>query len=100
MESIVLILTMAIVVEALIEYAKSIGKAITDGGWKTAVTQCAAIALSIGLCFAVGGDLFAGLGINFAWPWIGVVLTGIIASRGANYVSDFIKKIGTTKGGE
>ncbi len=93
MEGIVLILVMAIVVEALIEYAKTIGKAFINGGWKTAVTQLAAIALGVLLCFMVGGDLFAVVGIVFVWPWLGNILTGIIISRGANYVSDFIKRI-------
>lgn len=93
MEGIVLIIVMAIVVEALIEYAKTIGKAFASGGWKTAITQLAAIALGVLLCFTVGGDLFAVVGIAFAWPWLGFVLTGIIISRGANYVSDFIKRL-------
>jgi hypothetical protein len=93
MEGIVLIITLAIIVEALIEYAKSIGKAIVGGGWKTAVTQLIAIICAIVLCFASGADLFAAIGLEFVWPWLGVVLTGIIISRGANYVSDFITRL-------
>lgn len=93
MEGIVLIITLAIIVEALIEYAKSIGKAVLGGGWKTAVTQIVAIVGSIIICFATGADLFATIGLVFAWPWIGIVLTGIIISRGANYVSDFITRL-------
>ncbi len=93
MEGIILLLVMAIVVEALIEYAKTIGKAFTNGGMKTAVTQLAAIALGVLLCFMTGGDLFTVVGISFVWPWLGIVLTGIIISRGANYVSDFIKRL-------
>ena len=98
MKGIVLIIVMAIVVEALIEYAKTIGKAAVSGGVKTALTQLAAIVLGVLLCLMTGGDLFAVMGIVFAWPWLGVVLTGIIISRGANYVSDFVKKLqGITK---
>ena len=93
MEGIVLIITLAIIVEALIEYAKSIGNAIAGGGWKTAVTQIVAIVGAIVLCFASGADLFATIGIEFLWPWLGIVLTGIIISRGANYVSDFITRL-------
>ena len=93
MEGIVLIITMAIIVEALIEYGKSIGKAFAGGEWKTAVTQLAAIAVAVLLCFMTGGDLFAVVGIAFIWPWLGIFLTGIIISRGANYVSDFVKKL-------
>lgn len=93
MEGIVLIIVMAIVVEALIEYAKTIGKAFMGGAWKTAVTQLAAIALGVLLCFMTGGDLFEVVGIAFIWPWLGIFLTGILISRGANYVSDFIKRL-------
>lgn len=100
MEGIVLIVVMAIVVEALIEYAKTIGKAVKEGGWKTAITQLAAIALGVLLCFMTGGDLFTVVGISFAWPWLGIALTGIIISRGANYVSDFVKKLQGVKNEE
>ena len=97
MEGIVLIIVMAIVVEALIEYVKTIGKAFLIGEWKTAITQLSAIALGVLLCFMTGGDLFAIIGITFAWPWFGAVLTGVIISRGANYVSDFIKRLQSVK---
>ena len=93
MKGIVLIVVMAIVVEAFIEYVKTIAKAVKEGGWKTAVTQLAAIALGVLLCFMTGGDLFVVVGITFARPWLGVLLTGILISRGANYVSDFIKRL-------
>lgn len=97
MQGIVLIITMAIIVEALIEYAKSIGKAIAGVNWKTASAQLAAIVVAICLCFASGADLFAAIGIEFVWSWVGVVLTGVIISRGANYVSDFISKLQSNK---
>ncbi len=100
MEGIVLILVMAIVVEALIEYAKTIGRAFVNGDWKVAVTQIAAIALGVLLCFMTGGDLFAVVGIGFVWPRLGVFLTGILISRGANYVSDFAKRLRGVKGTE
>jgi hypothetical protein len=80
-----------------VEYGKTIGKAVASGGWKTAVTQLTAIAVAVLLCFMTGGDLFAAVGITFAWPWVGVVLTGVLISRGANYVSDFVKKLQNVK---
>ncbi len=93
MQGVVLVLIMAIVVEALVEYGKSIGKAFLAGSWKTAVTQLAAIAAGILLCTAAEADLFATIGLQFHCSWIGVLLTGILISRGANYVSDFIRKL-------
>lgn len=93
MEGITLIIVLAIITEALVEYGKSIGKAFAGNDIKTAITQLVAIAVSVLLCFAAGADLFQVVGITFAWPWIGVVLTGILGSRGANYLSDLIAKI-------
>ena len=39
MNMIVLVLMMAVTVEALIEYAKTFGKAIIEKQWKTTATQ-------------------------------------------------------------
>ena len=93
------VLVVAVTVEALVEYGKNIGKAFIAGNWKTAVTQLSAMALGIILCFAGCGDLFAAVGMPFHWGWLGTVLTGILVSRGANYVSDFVKKLQQRKEG-
>lgn len=84
----VLVLMMAVTVEALVEYAKTFGKAILEKQWKTAATQAGAVALGVSLCFSAGADFYAALGVSFNAAWLGVALTGVFASRGANYVSD------------
>lgn len=93
MNMLVLVLMMAVTVEALVEYGKTFGKAIIEKQWKTAVTQAMAVALGVLLCFATGADFYTALGVNFNVAWIGIALTGIFASRGANYVSDLVKKL-------
>ena len=93
MQGIVLILALAVTVEAVVEYIKSVVKMFTDRDYKTGCTQLAAACISIALCFAAGADLFAAVGLEFAAPWIGMSLTGLMASRGANYASDLIKRI-------
>ena len=101
MSGIILILALAVTVEAVVEYVKSIIKLVTDKDAKTLITQLAALAVSILLCFAAGADLYAVLGLSFAVPGIGIVLTGIFGSRGANYVSDLVRKlrdVGEAKG--
>ena len=65
MNMIVLVLMMAVTVEALIEYAKTFGRAIIEKQWKTAATQAGAVALGVLLCFGVGADFYAALGVNF-----------------------------------
>ena len=95
MEMMVLTMIMAVTVEGLIEYVKTVGKSIIAKEWKTALTQGAALIISIALCFVVSADLYSVVGVNFAFPWVGCLLTGIFASRGANYVSDLVKKLQT-----
>ena len=93
MSTIVLVLIIAITVEALIEYAKTVAKAVLEKQYKVGITQGVAIIVSVLLCFAVEVDFYAALGVTFAAPWIGILLTGIFASRGANFVSDLFKKL-------
>ena len=93
MDMILLALAMAVTVEGLIEYVKTLGKAVLEKAWKTAAMQGCALALGIALCFAVGADLYAALGVTFALPWVGTLLTGIFASRGSNYLSDLIGRL-------
>ncbi len=88
----------AMVVEALIEYGKSVGRAFAAGEYKTAITQLAAVLLSVGLCFAFGADIFSALGIALRAPSLGVLITGIFASRGSNYLSDIVSRIQTAAG--
>ena len=93
MDKLALIVMLAVTVEALVEYGKSVGQAIVERQAKTAVTQIGAVIVSVLLCFAAGADLYAAIGVELVYPWIGVLLTGIFASRGANYISDFIGKL-------
>ena len=91
--AICLTIVVAILVEGIIEYAKSIAKGIVDGQVKTAVTQIVSIVVGVVLCLLCGVDVFASLGIIFAYPYVGMILTGVFASRGSNYVSDLVKRI-------
>ena len=93
MDSYLIVMMLAVTVEALVEYAKSIVKAFTQGETKTAITQICAVLVSVLLCFAANANAYAMLGVTFLWPWVGTVLTGVFASRGANFVSDIIKRL-------
>lgn len=93
MQTILLAIVMAVTVEALIEYVKQVAKAMSSGEVKAAATQVVSILLGVLLCLAVGADVYGALGVAFAVPWVGTVLTGIFASRGSNYVSDLAKRL-------
>lgn len=83
----------AVTVEALVEYAKSIGEAVKNKEYYGVGLQGAAIVIAIGLAAMCRLDVYGLLGVTFALPVVGYVLTGIFASRGANYASDIIGKL-------
>ena len=92
MNMIVLVLMMAVTVEALIEYAKTFGKAIIESSGKPPPRRrepwrwacCCALAWAR-ILRRVGCELQRGMDWHCAH--------GHFASRGANYVSDLVKKL-------
>lgn len=87
-----LIIAIAILIEALVEYGKTIIDMFDNGDKKTAITQIITIILGIFIAFAFKANVFELLKmpVNNA---IGTVLTGIIISRGSNYASDLLSRI-------
>ena len=92
MQAFLLILSLAVIVEALVQYAKTVIKMLENKQYKTFGTQLAAIFIAVFICFAAGADIFALMGISFSVHWLGTLLTGIVISRGSNYASDLIKR--------
>lgn len=98
MKTIALILMVAVLLEGLVEYGKTIMYMVEDEEYKTAITQGITIVLGVLLSFVFHLQLFngaltetyAGLQINAV---IDTILTGIIISRGSNYVSDFVTRL-------
>lgn len=102
MKTISLIIMVSIVLEALVEYGKTIVTAIERKEYKTAIIQGITIALGIFLAFAFHlqlfnealSEIYQTININ---PNIDMVLTGILFSRGSNYFNDFISKLTSNK---
>lgn len=99
MKNFAIIFVIAVIVEALIEYGTTVFEMLSAKQYKKAVKQLCAITLCIFICFMCRADVFTLLGMDFALPWFGVVLTGIFGSRGSNYLSDIIKRIQTMMSG-
>lgn len=93
--NIAIIIAVAILIEGLVEYGKNITDMFYGGEKKTAITQIVTIIVGIALAFAFNADMFVPLGLTVN-HYIGMVLTGIVMSRGSNYVSDLIGRIGQT----
>ena len=93
--NIAVIIAVAILIEGLVEYGKTIADTFNDGEKRTALIQVITIVIGVGLAFAFDADMFVPLGLTVN-HYIGMVLTGIVMIRGSNYVSDLIGKLGQT----
>lgn len=88
---------LAITAEAFGEYAESLVDWRKNGERKKFTIQMGILILSIFLCIIItsGNGLYSHLGIHFRVPLVDEVLTGIVVSRGSNYLSDIMNKINT-----
>ena len=82
------LIIIAILVEAIWENLKMIWQ---DG--KFSVNMLGSLLISVFVCAFAGLDLFAILNINLYLPIVGCIFTGIIVSRGANFVNDLFSKL-------
>ncbi len=54
--------------------------------------RCISAVIAIAYAYNMNLDIFELLGFPSRIPYIGIIATGIIASRGSNFVHDFIKR--------
>ena len=80
----------AVIAEALIEYANMV---VTDNDHRLDWRVIMSAVIGIGVALAFGIDLFEVIGIAAKVPYVGMVLTGVVISRGSNYIHDILKKI-------
>lgn len=82
------LLFVTVIIEALITYGKTIVRE-KKLQWQVLLSM----ALGVVCAFGFGIDLFAVAGIEAKIPYLGIVLTGILLSRGSNYIFDLISTI-------
>lgn len=81
----------AIVVAAMLSEAVwETGKMVWQKG-KVSVDRVGALVVGLLIAVGAGLDMFLLVGINFFHPLIGPILTGVLLSRGANFVHDLLK---------
>ena len=85
----------AVVAEALIEY---VNMAVKDKRIDWHVIASALIGVGVALAF--GLDVFELVGVPATVPVVGMVLTGVLISRGSNYVHDILKRLGVKHGSD
>ena len=86
------LIVVAILVEAIWENLKM----VWDNG-KASIDRIGALVFGILICVLTGIDIFPIVSIPIAVPFVGNILTGIIVSRGANFVHDLFEKINAYK---
>ncbi|CZT57106.1 hypothetical protein [Solibaculum mannosilyticum] len=64
METIALLIAVAVLVEGLVEYVKAIVKVFTEGDVKTGITQLCVVGIGILLALVTGANLFTALSIH------------------------------------
>jgi hypothetical protein len=87
------LLIIAAVLEALWETAKMFWQA-----GKVSIDRVGAAVLGVFLCVAAGVDFFQMVELPLIVPFAGMVLSGLLVSRGANFVHDFISTVEGIKG--
>ncbi len=87
--SIVTIITIALLVEAIWETLKMVWQ---EG--KININTIGALIVGIAVSILAKIDIFAMQGITLSIPLIGWILTGILMSRGANFIHDLFNKLG------
>ncbi len=85
----------AILVEAIWENIKMVFP-----NKKFSISMLGSLLVSILICVLTKVDIFPVVGLTISIPVIGSILTGIIVSRGANFVNDLFTKLkgGTNNG--
>lgn len=81
------LILVAFLVESLIQTLKPIYDKET--GWN--MDKIISVFVGILVCLVTNVDLFTELGFMVSIPYLGSVLTGVIASRGSNFVHDILK---------
>jgi len=83
-----MIVVMAVVTEGVISYLKSL---VVDRKIKWQMVAAVILGIIISICY--GLDIPALLGIKSAVPFLSNIITGILISRGSNYIYDLFKTI-------
>jgi hypothetical protein len=91
MEVWALVLLFGILVEAIIQVAKGwVPETASVPGWLWPVVSAA---LGVAMCATAGVDALSALGVEISMPFIGRAVTGLLVSRGSNFLHDLWDRI-------
>lgn len=85
------VVILAVMVEAIWENIK---RAYTDSLQPSVIGS---LVVSILVCVLAGVDVFEIIGLPLRVAFVGSILTGVIAARGANFVNDLFTRLNAQK---
>lgn len=92
MENLFIVLVVALIAESVWETLKMIWQK-----GKLCLDRVGALVVSLVICIDIKLDMLTLLGINTTIPFIGIILTAILISRGSNFLHDLLERIGQVK---
>lgn len=92
MGNLFIVLIVALIAESVWETLK-----MTWQKGKLCLDRVGALVVSLVICIDIRLDMLALLGIKTTIPFIGIVLTAILISRGSNFLHDLLERIGQVK---
>lgn len=95
MEKLLVIVVVALIAESVWETLK-----MTWQEGKISIDRIGALVVALLLAIGTRLDLLSLLDIKTSIPYLGVVLTGILISRGSNFIHDLLVKIGQVGKGQ
>lgn len=88
MEKLLMLVVIAIIAESVWETLKMTWQ---DG--KVKVDRVGALVVSMLIVFGTRLDMLSLLGIETVIPFLGIILTGILISRGSNFIHDLLVRL-------
>lgn len=88
MEKLLMLVVVAIIAESVWETLKMTWQ---DG--KLCIDRIGALVVSMLIVFGTRLDILALLGIETVIPFLGIVFTGVLISRGSNFVHDLLVRL-------
>ena len=88
-------LFMVIVVSIIAESVWETLKMVWQNG-KLSIDRIGALLVSITITISTNIDIFTLFGLKTSIPFMGVILTGVLVSRGSNFVHDLLEKLSSS----
>lgn len=88
MQNLFMIISVSIIAESVWETLKMVWQ-----NGKVSIDRIGALVVSISITIGTQIDIFNLFGIKTTIPFMGIILTGILVSRGSNFIHDLLEKL-------